>query len=480
MRTIFLLTAGLTGLLFAAGVSAADLRVPGTHPSIAAALASAQPGDRVIVAPGTYFEHDLDLAPGVTLIGDPDDPGRVVIDAGGQGRVLRAEGLDDQVVVSSLTLTGGHAQGETHYRRSGGGILISHSAVRLANVRLTANLADGSGGAIRGVAATLELAGCVLADNAAGEGGGGLDASYGTASVVTQCTFRNNQAAWGGGTSVRAPSPAEFLDCTFVANRTSDETGLGGAVATDLGATPSFTRCVMTQNVAGYGGAVFSSAAAAPTLTNVTLHDNDAHALGGGLYCNGGGVTLDHTIISFHDESAIACIDDAPWTVTACDIYGNQGGDWTGPLTALLGTGGNMSEDPLYCDAVDLTLQDISPCAPARSGVGLIGALDVACAGGVDVPEPVAPAAVGAQPNPFNPRTELVFRIPRAGRVRLAIYDLQGRLVDLLVDEKRPPGEHRLVWDARDRTGHALASGTYLMVMETGGQRVTEKLALVR
>jgi hypothetical protein len=60
-------------------------------------------------------------------------------------------------------------------------------------------------------------------------------------------------------------------------------------------------------------------------------------------------------------------------------------------------------------------------------------------------------------PNPFNPGTTIRFALPVAADVQLAVYDLLGRKVALLLDEKRNPGWHSVVWDAR---GHA--SGVYL------------------
>jgi hypothetical protein len=60
-------------------------------------------------------------------------------------------------------------------------------------------------------------------------------------------------------------------------------------------------------------------------------------------------------------------------------------------------------------------------------------------------------------PNPFNPGTTIRFALPVAADVQLAVYDLLGRKVASLLDEKRNPGWHSVVWDAR---GHA--SGVYL------------------
>ncbi|MCK4513565.1 right-handed parallel beta-helix repeat-containing protein, partial [bacterium] len=50
------------------------------------------------------------------------------------------------------------------------------------------------------------------------------------------------------------------------------------------------------------------------------------------------------------------------------------------------------------------------------------------------------------RPNPFNPTTAISYAVPKESRVRIAVYDLSGRLVRVLVDELRPPGEHSVLW----------------------------------
>lgn len=80
-----------------------------------------------------------------------------------------------------------------------------------------------------------------------------------------------------------------------------------------------------------------------------------------------------------------------------------------------------------------------------------------------------------AYPNPFNPAAVIRYDMPAAAHVRLAVYDLLGREVALLVDERRPPGRH-----AASFGGHALASGLYVYVIEMGDFRASRKMLLVK
>jgi hypothetical protein len=88
--------------------------------------------------------------------------------------------------------------------------------------------------------------------------------------------------------------------------------------------------------------------------------------------------------------------------------------------------------------------------------------------------------ALRAAPNPFNPRTTIRFDLPTAVQVRLAIYDLAGRLVRVLVEGEVAVGSHEAVWDGRDASGRSAPSGSYLARLVAGGKVEGVRLSLVR
>jgi hypothetical protein len=86
-----------------------------------------------------------------------------------------------------------------------------------------------------------------------------------------------------------------------------------------------------------------------------------------------------------------------------------------------------------------------------------------------------------AVPNPFNPRTSIAFDVPApGGRVKLAIHDVRGRLVKTLVDGEALPGHRVMAWDGTDDTGRGVSSGIFILSLEGGGKRWTQKLTLLR
>ena len=82
---------------------------------------------------------------------------------------------------------------------------------------------------------------------------------------------------------------------------------------------------------------------------------------------------------------------------------------------------------------------------------------------GIEVRSPMARAELSVRrttlaqnhPNPFNPKTEIRYVLSTDGRVRIVVYDVQGREVANLVDERQNAGGHVVLWDGRDAEGVA-------------------------
>lgn len=70
--------------------------------------------------------------------------------------------------------------------------------------------------------------------------------------------------------------------------------------------------------------------------------------------------------------------------------------------------------------------------------------------------------------------------VPERGQVRVAVYDITGRLVKKLVDGVYEAGRHSVVWDGRDADGGAVASGIYIYELRTGAIVQTGRMVLAR
>ncbi len=88
---------------------------------------------------------------------------------------------------------------------------------------------------------------------------------------------------------------------------------------------------------------------------------------------------------------------------------------------------------------------------------------------------PTQAALAQNYPNPFNPSTTIRYELPAASQVRLSVFDMLGREVSVLVNERREAGVHEARFD-----GSGLASGVYLYRMQSGDFVQTRQLVLVR
>jgi hypothetical protein len=78
-------------------------------------------------------------------------------------------------------------------------------------------------------------------------------------------------------------------------------------------------------------------------------------------------------------------------------------------------------------------------------------------------------------PNPFNPSTTIRFNIAEQGQVKLAVYDMLGEVVAVLLNENIEPGSHQINFDAS-----ALPSGAYFYKLQQGNSVLVKKMLLMK
>lgn len=83
-------------------------------------------------------------------------------------------------------------------------------------------------------------------------------------------------------------------------------------------------------------------------------------------------------------------------------------------------------------------------------------------------------------PNPFSNTTTINYTIPKDTHVRLAVYDVTGRLVRSLVDHSEQAGIHSICWDGKDDQGRKAPSGVYLYKLKLDNLVFTQKVILIK
>jgi hypothetical protein len=247
---------------------------------------------------------------------------------------VNAANEGDTVLVAPGTYTG---PGNYDILIDGKGlVVISESGPAVTIIDCEQN---GRGFLIRGPANTdTEISGLTIA-NGEMDAGAGLWLTRASATVKF-CIFRDCIAEDAGAVLVSGDGEeavASLVNCTFVGNIA---TNLGGVILARWGATVDFISCLTYRN---------------KTLSGKSLY----HPYAGN-----------------------------PITLTCCNEFGNEPGDWFYHVSGQYGIDGNIRVDPMFCDAEsgDFGLHAESPMRPEASPCGeLVGALGVSCSNCYDV-----------------------------------------------------------------------------------------------
>jgi len=199
------------------------------------------------------------------------------------------------------------------------GITTVHLGNADSTTSFSANSADFGGGLyITGATATANLTNVTLADNTSASGGGGLYLTGGTA-TLSDCYAAANKTTGGAGGAVHCVSAAALTvsDGTFVGNSAYTNGGAIYATGTGTGSLTVTSGAVFggegDGNTARNGGAIYCYNLDTITLTDAAIAYNEATTdttvpnppatYGGGVYVNGGTLSMDRCTVS--NNSAI-------------------------------------------------------------------------------------------------------------------------------------------------------------------------------
>jgi hypothetical protein len=110
-----------------------------------------------------------------------------------------------------------------------------------------------------------------------------------------------------------------------------------------------------------------------------------------------------------------------------------------------------------------------------RRGVALAGVDD-----GSAVAVSGAPVLLQNAPNPFSSSADVAYVLPEEGHVTLEIFDVAGRRVVTLLDEKQAAGTQRVRWDARGADGYPVSGGVYFCRLAFADHVVVRRMVVLR
>ena len=95
--------------------------------------------------------------------------------------------------------------------------------------------------------------------------------------------------------------------------------------------------------------------------------------------------------------------------------------------------------------------------------------------------QPISETTLSIYPNPFKINTMINFSIKEHGFVELKIYDIKGRLIKQIINQKIQGCEHNVTWNGKDENNKRCGSGIYLMNMKLDGvSKKVEKVILLK
>jgi len=78
-------------------------------------------------------------------------------------------------------------------------------------------------------------------------------------------------------------------------------------------------------------------------------------------------------------------------------------------------------------------------------------------------------------PNPFNPSTKIEFQIPKSSYVKMSVFDILGKEIEILVNEKLKPGIYEVTFEGKN-----CPTSVYFYRMEAGNNTATKKMLLIK
>ncbi len=222
--------------------------------------------------------------------------------------------------------------------------------------------------------------------------------------------------------------------------------------------------------------------------------------------------TLSYTLDNVILDDGTQMTGTFSWTYAAGDFENGAGQfteldiPWTthnqDDLDAAFDIGGSIEitlEGSVHDDGVDITLfleQSLTPTTGtpidlvrSKYEIGGNGFHDGVFLGGTILPVVVLGAGPGSEPvlrllvntpNPFRSSTLIRYELNQSDHVDVRVFDSSGRMVRVLEQALKQPGQHEVRWDGNDASGAATVAGIYFYRVQAGDFMETRKAMRLR
>jgi hypothetical protein len=300
--------------------------------------------------------------------------------------------------------------------------------------------------------------------------------------IMNNIRFVGNKSYGAGGALYLNNSSPQLRNVLFVKNSTIAK---GGAVGLEYESSPKFINATIADNTAGtLGGAFYFYQNSNAEIINSIMYRNTKPE----IYTEGEIANVTYSLIDSASSQSFfgeGCLDENPqFKMTTENHYYLS--------STSCGDGVNSPAiDAGHPDSLDAVLDCTEGLGTTRADMGFYGGRFSPLVVGVDDENqngmPTKYNLAQNYPNPFNPTTTIKYSIPsviaRSGATRqsadllvqLKVYDILGREVATLVNQKQVPGNYSVKFDASK-----LTSGIYFYRLQSGSFVVTKKMILMK
>ena len=463
-------------------------RIPEDYQTIQTALDASYGGDTILVHPGVYTEN-LDFGGKLLILASLYLTSNnalyidsTIIDGNRNGSVIKFANKENSFAsVVGLTITGGSAL-------DGGGIYCQNANPTIKHCVITGNNASITGGGIFCEASAPSFINCTISGNSAVESGGGVFSWDNSNPSFVNSIMWDNQ-----------PQEAAFLrlgDTNNISFLYSDIAGgQEGVVTNNNGTVEWLDGSINLEPVfTDIAGADFHLWPGSPCIDTGSLlypldPDSTRIEMGAFPYYHRD-LEANPSILEFTDVK-IGVIDSLALTIrNTGDVPLLMTGQGIIPDDSPFSIGFGGGEVEIDSNSVHVMwIRFVSDMENVFEAVLQIesnepdqGAIEIILRGsslGLDLIGTELPyefALENIYPNPFNSSTNIVYTLPHRSKVTLAVYDLLGKPVgELLNDKTHSPGRYSVTWE-----GSSFPAGVYFVRLKASEQVFTRKMMLIR
>ncbi len=447
--------------------------VPGTYPTIQSGINASQNGDTVLVEPGTYYENinfrgkkivvtsRFYAGNDMTYISSTVINGSTPVNSDSASVVIIGSGCDSTTVLQGFKITGGTGTKWTDEHgagvfREGGGILtaLSSPVVRFNiitnnSVMNTSGVTGTGGGGIRAGDGMPKILNNMVMYNT-GKYGAGIVLNYTGATVKNNIIYGNSlSSTYNSGTAIWADNVLGTSKNLIENNTIVGNSSLNGTP----GILSAYSANLIVRNNIVWGNTGPGNVQLLNSGSTLTATYNDVQF----GYTGAGNINV---YPQFSDSNFVLingspCIDAGDSSA----VY-NDPSDPVNPGNAKFPSKGTIRNDMGSYGG---------PLSSVIVSTKVIGIKKLSS----EIPDKFNLSQ--NYPNPFNPETVIRFSIKEENDVNLAVYDLTGREIALLLNNKLKPGTFEVTFDGRN-----LASGAYIYILKSGYVTESKIMTLIK